>query len=109
MPSLTGVYRKFEEQYFNLAGLMQMYGEDGYENKEIQCFRKGTRVTGDNIWEMLSNLANSDREGLGKLLGVSPDVVGSWPKLIASNQERLKKADDLLNANKRPVMISTGK
>lgn len=109
MPSLTGVYRKFEEQYFNLAGLVQMYVEDGYENKEIQCFRKGTRITGNDLWDMLSNLANSDREGLGKLLGVSPDIVGNWPKLIASNKEKLKNADDLLNVNKRPIMISTGK
>lgn len=85
-----------------------MYGEDGHETQEIKCFRQGTRITGKDLWAMLSQLVSSDPEGLSKLLGVSPDIIGNWVKLIAENREKLNRADDLLAANRRPVMISTG-
>lgn len=79
----------------------------------VETVRRGMRIRSttkpdETFWYELRQLSCSNRQGLAKLLGVKPEVIARWPKIIAHYLEKAQALDAHENGLKKPQMIPTG-
>lgn len=83
----------------------------GEDSKSLTVLRTGNDFHEEGqtpFWDELISLC-SNAEGLGDLLGVSPDKVRSWPSRIKGKLEKLEKQQAQNPAEKQDTeMIPTG-
>lgn len=73
----------------NMRPLMK---DDGSTKSSLVYLKQDTE-----FWEKLGNLANSDPEGIGELLGVDSNQVSTWYgkiKQVADEAKRVKQEKD---------------
>ena len=60
------------------------------------------------FWNELKRMASENRNGLAKLLQVSPSVIGRWPAVIDKYMKKVGHMDAHTNGLKKPEVIPTG-
>jgi hypothetical protein len=106
MNSFNSVYRQLlESQPLLAVGDME---QD--ELAAVEVVRRGMQLSNGNqsFWEGLRQLSCSNRSGLAKLLGVKPDVIARWPKIIGHYLSKITEINSHIDGQKKPQVIPTG-
>ncbi len=112
MGSFSSIYAQMCEQTSG-PPLLAIDDMDGEEVEALETMRRGMRLRGntnpdETFWNELKQLSCSNRKGLAKLLGVRPEVIARWPKIIGHYLSKVQQVDAHENGQKKPQMIPTG-
>ena len=76
------------------------------ENKATSAIRTGLGISED-FWEKFILLLNN-AEGLGALLDIDPDTIGTWATKINDARKQVTDADTKEDVNKNRKLVKTG-
>lgn len=109
MSSFASIYASLHEQM--VSPLLAATDLKDDEVAAIETIRRGLRLrsqTSETFWNDLRQIANGDRNGLSKLLGVRPEVIARWPQTIDHYMKRVKQLDNFSSGQQKPQVIPTG-
>jgi len=75
------------------------------ENKATSAIRTGIGID-ENFWDNFLLLLNN-AEGLGELLDVDADVIGTWANKINNARKQVSDSDDQEDVKKNKKLIKT--
>jgi hypothetical protein len=111
MSSFASILAQLVEQ--DGGPLLGVDDTDPDEAAAVETVRRGMRLRGqtdpdDTFWAEFAQLASSNRTGLAKLLGVRPEAVARWPRIVRHYLDKVHRADQHHDGQKKPQVLGTG-
>lgn len=80
--------------------------EQPIEDKALSAVRTGLGI-GENFWADFLQLINN-ADGLGALLDINPDKIGTWAEKINQGLKQVQASDESEDVKKNRKLIKTG-
>lgn len=80
--------------------------EQPIEDKALSAVRTGLGI-GESFWDDFMRLINN-ADGLGALLDINPDKIGTWAEKIKQGLKQVQASDESEDVKKNRKLIKTG-